>query len=115
MNTATITAAEIDGRPSHEDVSVLIRKALTGGAEVHGPGSPWVVECGDKSRIVVRDGQNYRYPYTVKDRVDPVSPDGQAEASHVVFRRDGERLDEPEVVEPPVVHPAVKRAAAPYS
>lgn len=65
MSNPTITAAEVDGRPSFDDLRGLIVRALNGGSEIYGPSTPYVVECGDASCIVARDGKHYRYPYTV--------------------------------------------------
>lgn len=65
-----ITAAEIDGQPSHDDLRALLMRALNPG-DIWGPSSTWVNEVGDGACIVSRDGQNYRYPYTV-------SADGQS-------------------------------------
>lgn len=61
-----LTAAEIGGRPSHNDIRELLGKAVNGGVELYGPGAYYVLEVGDQSFIAQRGQENaVRFPYTV--------------------------------------------------
>lgn len=60
-----LKAAEVDGKPSHDDLRQMINYALTGGSEVWSGDHPFIVEMGEESCIIRNSGKDWRYPYTV--------------------------------------------------
>jgi len=79
MPENTLTAAEIAGKPSHDDIRTMIARALFG--DGYGSGDAWIYEIADGNCVVSRghlgaNAQHLRYSYTIEgDQVtlgDPV-------------------------------------------